>query len=117
MEHLKDYNWPGNVRELQNYIGRTLVNIKYHEREIFKRHLPKFFDHDRELIATESDFSKDESISIKRGKSLKMVLQEKEKEVIELTLREMGGNRRETANVLGLSLRNLYYKIDQYDIH
>ncbi len=117
MEHLKDYNWPGNVRELQNYIGRTLVNIKYHEREIFKRHLPKFFDHDRELIATESDFSKDESISIKRGKSLKMVLQEKEKEVIELTLREMGGNRRETENVLGLSLRNLYYKIDQYDIH
>ena len=46
------------------------------------------------------------------GKSLKEI----EKWAIENSLKLTGGNREETANILGISERNLYRKLNEYDL-
>jgi PAS domain S-box-containing protein len=117
LNHLKRYNWPGNVRELQNFIGRTLVNIKYQERLILKKHLPKFFDNDDGGISPNENTPEEEVvIQEELLKPLKEILAEEEKKVIGRTLQRMNGNRSATAKALGLSLRNLYYKMEKYKL-
>ncbi len=117
LNHLKRYNWPGNVRELQNFIGRTLVNIKYQERLILKKHLPKFFDNDDGGISPNENTPEEEVvIQEELLKPLKEILAEEEKKVIDRTLQRMNGNRSATAKALGLSLRNLYYKMEKYKL-
>ncbi len=117
LNHLKKYDWPGNVRELQNFIGRTLVNIKYQEHLILKKHLPKFFDNDEGEAPEKDKVAEDELQSQEEDlKPLKEILAGKEKQVIQKVLQKMKGNRSATAKALGLSLRNLYYKMEKYDL-
>ena len=117
LNHLKKYNWPGNVRELQNFIGRTLVNIKYQERLILKKHLPKFFDNDEGEISRNEEVIEEETMNQEEIiKPLKEILAKEEKKIIHHTLQKMKGNRSATAKVLGLSLRNLYYKMEKHDL-
>ena len=40
LEKIMAYQWVGNVRELENFIGRTMINIKMHEHLITIKHLP-----------------------------------------------------------------------------
>lgn len=116
LHHLKKYDWPGNVRELQNFIGRTLVNIKYQERVILKKHLPKFFDNDQMTMEKEGAFQEENQKEPETILPLKEVLEEKEKRTIEKALKKMKGNRKETAKALGLSVRSLYYKMEKYGV-
>ncbi len=46
------------------------------------------------------------------GKSLREI----ERWAIETTLKLTGGNREETANMLGISERNLYRKLNEYEL-
>lgn len=117
LNHLKKYDWPGNVRELQNFIGRTLVNIKYQERVILKKHLPKFFDNDEDLLRKKEEVSpSEETPQEEEILPLKKVLEKEEKRVISETLEKMNGNRSATAKALGLSIRNFYYKMEKYEL-
>ncbi len=117
LNHLKKYDWPGNVRELQNFIGRTLVNIKYQERVILKKHLPKFFDNDEDLLRKKEDAVPSEGARQEEEiLPLKKVLEKEEKRVIAETLEKMDGNRSATAKALGLSIRNFYYKMEKYEL-
>lgn len=117
LNHLKKYDWPGNVRELQNFIGRTLVNIKYQERVILKKHLPKFFDNDEDLLRKKEEVSPSEETPQEEAiLPLKKVLEKEEKRVISETLQKMNGNRSATAKALGLSIRNFYYKMEKYEL-
>jgi DNA-binding NtrC family response regulator len=43
-------------------------------------------------------------------------LKEQEKEAIEQALRQAGGNRKSAAELLGLSVRTLYRKLDEYGL-
>jgi Nif-specific regulatory protein len=43
-----------------------------------------------------------------------MTLEKMERQVIETTLEEMGGNRRRTAEKLGVSLRWLQYRLKEW---
>ncbi len=113
LEKLIDYDWPGNVRELQNYIGRAIINMKYHERQITVDQLPKFFDNDQALFVVEKEKPK---VKIDDSKTLKEMVEEVEKEVIVNAIKKNKGNRTLTAKELDVSLRNLYYKIEKYNI-
>ncbi|SMO40672.1 sigma 54-interacting transcriptional regulator [Melghirimyces algeriensis] len=106
---LEAYSWPGNVRELENVLGRAMIHMQYDEREIRKDHLlplqpvPDFF-----IPADEPDSS-----GIKK---LSEVVSRAERTHILRMYREADGNKTETARKLGISVRNLYYKLEKYGI-
>ncbi len=97
---LLQHDWPGNVRELENAIERAIVTC-------------------RGGVLTEDDFSflaaaKDaaKGIVIPKG----MTMQEMERALIVETLRNTGGNIKESASVLGIDRSTLYEKIKKYEI-
>ncbi|GGE37679.1 sigma-54-dependent Fis family transcriptional regulator [Pullulanibacillus camelliae] len=111
IEKLKDYDWPGNVRELENILGRAVIHMNVNETEIGLMHLPPLA-----LKVPEKDeiaFPKEV-----RTSSLPLTdqLQAVEQEIIKQTYEEMGYNKTKTAQALGISVRNLYYKMEKLQI-
>lgn len=100
---LENYAFPGNIRELQNIIERSVVFAS--NEVIALGDLP-------ELVAGDSTPVKKTAkvIPVPVGTPLAIV----EKMLIEGTLEDNDGNRRKTAEQLGMSERNLRYKIKQY---
>ncbi|MBT1248617.1 MULTISPECIES: sigma 54-interacting transcriptional regulator [unclassified Thermosipho (in: thermotogales)] len=102
IEYLKKYNWPGNVRELENIIGRAIINMKINENVLEKGHFPPLFLEDTDILKKES--------------SLKSMVEDFERKIIENSLRENKGDRMLTAKKLKISLRTLYYKMERYGL-
>ena len=94
---LKKYTWKGNVRELENVIERAVVLC--HEDIILPKHL--FIN---------EEFETEENISFKAGISLR----DMEKQLIFKTLEEVSGNRTHAAKILGISIRTLRNKLNEY---
>lgn len=106
---LMEYDWPGNIRELENVISRAIINMEFGESVIEKRHLPRFYFQQK----------RGDSSTIAGGgisKPLKEIIEEAEKEAIKGALEKTGGNRNEAARILGISVRNLFYKLKKYDL-
>ncbi len=97
MKIIKAYHWPGNIRELMNCLESALVMSL--DDEITVSSLPPFLTM-LEEEAAEGSFPE--------------TLQEMEKRAIISTLNKFGGDKNKTANTLGISLRTLYNKLDQY---
>ena len=95
------YNWPGNVRQLRNLLQRLVVTTP--AAVILPEHLPGPLG---ELADGPGQFSM----------ALGSSLQEVEAELIRQTLQRLTGNRREAAAILGISVRSIQYKINQYNI-
>lgn len=96
-----DYHWPGNIRELKNCIERAVILAK--DPIIGLDLLP-------ERLQQES------SLSDVFGLSAGLSLAEVEKEMIRQTLEHTGGHRKRTAQMLGISERDLYYKLKKYQL-
>jgi len=94
---LQTYSWPGNVRELKNTLERVFI-----------------FSEDN-LINEDEIVFEGEATSREQG-NLKSILCGFEKTLIIQTLAAQGGNRTNTAAELGISLRNLQYKLSRYDL-
>lgn len=109
MEQLLRYNWPGNVRELENVLGRAIIFMNYNEVEIDVHHIP-------ELKGKTTNSTDTKNIPITTGEKLSTLLEQYEKRILSQTLERMNGNKTETAKALGLSVRNLYYKLDKYNL-
>ncbi|MCB1052793.1 MAG: sigma-54-dependent Fis family transcriptional regulator [Acidobacteria bacterium] len=100
---LKRYQWPGNVRELENMVHRALVlspNPVLEARDLFLS-LPQ------EMRAHAGD---EGGVQLKAGQTV----HEMERRLIELTLEETDGNRTHAAEMLGISLRTLRNKLNEY---
>jgi transcriptional regulator with PAS, ATPase and Fis domain len=100
MKIIKSYAWPGNIRELMNCIESTVVmNIG---DTITAESLPSFLS------------------SVKLAKQISGQttdnLFEVEKKAILEALDKTNGNKAETARVLGIGLRTLYRKLNQYGV-
>ena len=91
---LSRYPWKGNVRELENIIENLVV---MGEGETITIH---------DLFPASAPGS-----TAAVGQSLAQV----EKEYILKTLKSTGGNRSQTARLLGISLRGLRYKLKRYN--
>ncbi|NMC71835.1 MAG: sigma-54-dependent Fis family transcriptional regulator [Myxococcales bacterium] len=102
------HDWPGNVRELANVLERALLFAGH--GEIRPEHLPPGL---RELAGREPHAAPGPGgTGVRPGVSLEAV----ERELIEKTLRSLGGNRTRTARALGLSRRALLYKLKRYGL-
>ncbi len=101
---LETYTFPGNVRELQNIIERALV---FASKDMIQlQDLP-------ESVTGQSVYALGKQsgiIPIAIGTSLKAA----ERLLVEHTLEYHQGNRRKTAETLGMSERSLRYKIKEY---
>lgn len=102
LNYLKSYDWPGNVRELENVIARAIINMSIMENVLDRRHLPTLF--------------LEKTNSTKYEGSLKSLVEDFERKVIESALKENNGDRNLTAKKLGISLRTLYYKMEKYGL-
>jgi transcriptional regulator with PAS, ATPase and Fis domain len=114
MTVIKNYDWPGNIRELENFIGRAIINMKINEKIIMIEHLPKLdslIGDYNEKPLEEVAFT-DESLHM----NLAEVTEKAEREYIIKVLRKHDYLREDSANALGISVRNLYYKIKKYKI-
>jgi len=109
---LVNYDWPGNVRELENILGRAMIHMHYAEKMINELNLPNLSGKDHSMK------SETEKIRapFRENISLQVQLDIQEKEIIIKALQENDGNKTKTAKMLGVSIRNLYYKLDKYQI-
>lgn len=109
LELLRAYHWPGNVRELENVLGRAIIHMKFSETIIMPQHLPP-------LERRMANMERRQVVPAPAGYTLKQVLEEAERNQILQVLKETQGNRTEAAKRLGVSIRNLYYKIEKLGI-
>jgi transcriptional regulator with PAS, ATPase and Fis domain len=109
-ECLENYSWPGNVRELYNYIERAL-NTVTSETVLDVGHFPQIVRKlYKPLVKAEP-----ESAHSPRAR-LKFSVTDKEKDLIESTLRRTNNSREKTATILGISPATLWRKIKKYDL-
>lgn len=103
---LQRYDWPGHVRELENAVERAVVLSK--GRYIGLEDLPE-----RVVDQTgRPSFTPDEY----QGASLKIALEDPEKQIIEAALRANNWNRQLTAQQLDINRTTLYKKMKRYGL-
>jgi DNA-binding NtrC family response regulator len=100
IQALNRYHWPGNVRELKHTILRMAI-LNRGKEAIDK--LPESFDRPINLNADDAQF--------RPGMSIREV----EKSLIEKTLKHFDGNKTQTAEALGISLKTLYNRLTEYE--
>lgn len=104
---LQDYPWPGNVRELENILGRAIINMRTGENVIEKRHLPGL---------TGQLMDNRESGGETEERSYMMQYAAWEKDLLRKTLLQTGGNKTRAAQLLHISVRNFYYKLNKHGL-
>jgi len=98
IDALSSHHWPGNVRELRHAVKRAFILA---DETIEAEHLPvepgtPLFGADGEKLAAG------------------MSIGEAERRLIELTLSHFDGDKKKTAKALGVSLKTLYNRLNQY---
>ncbi|MDI6865188.1 sigma-54-dependent transcriptional regulator [Thermodesulfovibrio yellowstonii] len=88
IETIINYQFPGNIRELENILERSIIMSNSEEIE----------------VKIEENFTENEDL-----KSI-------EKKAIIEALKKTGGNKKQASQLLGISLRTLYYKIKEFGI-
>jgi DNA-binding NtrC family response regulator len=98
LQQLREYDWRGNVRELKNVLERAVILAD--DELLTADTLPPEFQ--GPLMAP----------AAKESRSLRAM----EQRQIRLVLRETGGNKTEAARQLGIGLKTLYRKIQEYGL-
>jgi DNA-binding NtrC family response regulator len=96
-----EYRWPGNVRELKNLVHRAFILS------------------DKELDVTTVALPPRPAAAITNGDCIMLPLGSKladaEQQLICATLGHCGGNKTRAAELLGVSLKTLYNRLNDYD--
>lgn len=103
LQILKQYPFPGNIRELQNIIERTIALTASYSIQV---------DDLPDEVKTKDQglsISKHTLIPVYVGETLSQI----EKKVIEYNLAAMNGNRRKTAQAIGIGERTLRDKLNR----
>jgi len=100
IQKLRGHSWPGNVRELKNVIHQAFILA---DQEINGNCLPL-------PLAGDSEDPSQPTLQIKVGTSLG----EADRRLILATLDQMGGDKRKVAQILGISVKTLYNRLNEY---
>ena len=96
------HTWPGNVRELKNCVERSYV-LSDDVVEL---------DIQSSLDVSDHPMDSADGVHLPIG----VTMADAERELLLATLRHCGGNKRRTADVLGVSLKTVYNKLVGYGI-
>lgn len=96
------YDWPGNIRELKNVVQRAVLICNSEKIEL--QHLPARFQG-----SSTDDFP---TVSFKIGTSLNEI----EREMILRALAVANNNRKRAAELLGISRRAIYNKLQKHNL-
>jgi len=120
-----NYDWPGNVRELENYIKRLIVLRDFDEvereiRRLSGEPLPPTSEkgrgiHEDLLQLVIQVLSEAEKGKVSLKEVSKRVSSVVERKVIERVLERTQGNKRQAANILGISYKALLYKLKEFE--
>ncbi|UYO95580.1 sigma-54-dependent transcriptional regulator [Pollutimonas sp. M17] len=99
VQAMKDYSWPGNIRELRNYVYRSYILAD----EIIKGDFNSF-----ELHGHSAGWGFE--ILVPVG----VPLADANRQLILATLKQCGGVKKAAAEVLGISLKTLYNRLEEY---
>jgi DNA-binding NtrC family response regulator len=100
LARLQALPWPGNVRELKNAVERSAILA---DLTIDVQALP--------VPQVEEPVAQDSSLSVEIGTPIGEI----ERRVILATLESLQGNKRRAAEVLGISLKTLYNRLNVYE--
>jgi two-component system response regulator AtoC len=109
---MQQYPWPGNVRELKNYIHRVFIMAgdeglegpEVPKEAVGARALPGF--------AAQAPSPTAPAITVALGTPLSVAA----RELILSTLHHCGGERKRTAEMLGICTKTLYNRLREYGI-
>lgn len=101
LDALQAHAWPGNVRELRNVVQRAVI----------KCHSPMLSAGDLPQDAAVQRGPRQE-FTILLGSSICEV----ERELIVRTLTYAGGNKKRASDILAMSRRNLYNRLERYEV-
>jgi DNA-binding NtrC family response regulator len=99
-ERIRAYPWPGNVRELKNELERAFIMSE------------SMIELDE--LALPPPPAPAVRIEAKEPPKVGVSLDESERELILATLERCGGDKRKTAEILGISVKTLYNKLHVY---
>lgn len=100
IDMLESYSWPGNVRELRNVLERAIILSG--GRTVEREHI---------MIPGEGPEASGDGLYALVGKKS---LEEIERSLIEIALEKAGGNKSRAAELLGITRRTLYSRMEKY---
>ncbi len=98
LESLPRHDWPGNVRELKNFVQRAFILTDDGALTA------------RPVTITTASGPRDDAVSIPIGTSLA----EADRQLIFATLKRCEGIKKRAAQVLGISSKTLYNRLEEY---
>ncbi len=98
-----NYDWPGNVRELEHVIERILL--------FSKNKVPSIKNLPQEI---QGAYRRETPSPVKESSLSAHSLQDVEKDHILSVLNHCNGNKKKAAEILGIGLKTLYRKIEEY---
>jgi DNA-binding NtrC family response regulator len=114
LERLKRLPWPGNVRELKNVVERAAILA---DEVIDLDVLPEPDGTDGALAASGrgrrsgDDAGEGATLRVRVGSSIA----EAERRLVLATLEELDGDKKRAAEILGISLKTLYNRLNVYE--
>jgi len=106
MDMFLKYDWPGNVRELENAVERAVIlgPGDYLSEKELPLSIAKAYPHAEEIDRPPAVSKEPQS------------LEEAEKEAVLAALKVAGGNKSETARLLGITRKTLHKKLQKYGV-
>lgn len=108
MEHFLRYSWPGNIRELKNCVERMAILCP--EEEISTEYLPSMLTKEQQKLGSKAEVFNPDNYN------LKDIIEKTEYDTIKTVLAMTKGNKAKALEILGISKRNLYTKLEKFGL-